>query len=169
MSTFDLSDYLAVHLHYELKYLLVDATTWAAVRSPGDRGRHAPHLVVMSMESAFVHTRVLYEFLTHDEGWAKRTPHERRQSDLWDEYKVAMHTKVLHPGANRPYEPTNTSADELQHRVVDFAHDILALWDDVAAEKAMAAHRDTMTDSRAYAVEEARRSADWFGIPPVFT
>lgn len=165
---FDLNDYIAVHLRYELKYLLVDATTWSAVRREEDRGPHAPHLVVMAMESAFVHTRVLYEFLTHDEGWSKKTPHERKQSDLWDEFKTPMHTKVLHPCANRPYVPTNTSADDLKDKVVDLALDVLRLWDEVAGDTAMVHVHDDMTEARRFAVEDALHSARWFGVAPSF-
>ena len=166
--TFDLNDYVAVHLRYELKYLLVDATTWSAVHREEDRAPHAPHLIVMAMESAFVHTWVSYEFLTHDEGWSKKTPHARKQSDLWGEFKTPMHTKVLHPGANRPYVPTITSADDLKDKVVDFAVDVVQLWDEVIVDPTMAHVHDDMRDARRFAHEDALYGARWFGIIPLF-
>lgn len=165
---FDLNDYIDEHLRYELKYLLVGATTWRAVHDPENRGPHAPHLVVLAMESVFVHTRVLYEFLHHEEGWAGRSPHSVTQSELWATYKKPLHEKVLHPSPRRPYVPEAMVGDDLKYRVVDFATDILTMCRDVAAQVAMRSYKTTMIDASNAAVVDATSSASWFAIEPVF-
>jgi hypothetical protein len=140
---FDLNDYIDEHLRYELKYLLVGATTWSAVNDPDDRGPHAPHLVVLALESVLVHTRVLYEFLHHEEGWADRSPHSVTQSEFWASYKKPLHERVLHPSRRRPYAPGKMVGDDLKCRVVDFATDILTMWRDVAGQVAMRSYKTT--------------------------
>lgn len=165
---FDLSDYVDVHLRYELKYLLVAATTWSAVQDAQHREPHAPHLVVLATESAFVHTRVLYEFLHLDEGWADRSPHAVSRSTLWTSYKTPLHEKVLHPSPRRPYVAGQMLGDDLKDRVVDFATDVLRMWRDVALQPSMGPHAATMTSASDAAVVDARSSAEWFGIEPVF-
>jgi hypothetical protein len=152
---------------YELKYLLVSATTWSAVSDPEDRGPHAPHLVVLAMESV-VHTRVLYEFLHHEEGWADRSPHSITQSELWATYKKPLHKKVLHPSPRRPYAPGKMVGDDLKYRVVDFATDILTMWRDVTGQVAMRSYKTTMISASNAAVVDATSSATWFELEPVF-
>jgi len=165
---FDLNDYVDVHLRYELKYLLVAATTWHAVHDPQHRGPRAPHLVVLAMESCFVHTRVLYEFLHLENGWAGRSPHTVNASSLWTAYKAPLHEKVLHPSPRRPYAPGAMAGDDLKDRVVDFAADILTMWRDAAAQPAMSPHQAMMTSARDAAVADATSSADWFHMQPIF-
>ncbi|MCA1697044.1 MAG: hypothetical protein LC749_21265, partial [Actinobacteria bacterium] len=92
----DLEPYIETHLAYELKYLLVGATTWSAVHAEVGRGPWPHHLVVIAMESAFVHTRTLCEFLSLEEGWARgpRSPHLVPALPLWHRYCGPMHMKV---------------------------------------------------------------------------
>jgi hypothetical protein len=165
---FELRGYIDTHLAYELKYLLVAATTWAAVHHEVDRRPWPDHLVVLAMESAFVHTRVLYEFIGGEEGWGNRSPHSPLRSDLWQEYQGPMHQKVLHPAPTRPYQPTGTTADDLKERVVDFALDVLDLWERVAQQQVMRHHRTSMEDARRNAIRDAERSAQILKISPVF-
>ena len=165
---FDLDDYIGEHLRYELKYLLVAATTWRAVHDPNDRGSHAPHLVVLATETAFVHTRVLYEFLHLEEGWAKRSPHEVVPSPLWKAYKIPLHEKVLHPSPRRPYKHSSNPGDDLKERVADFANDILTMWRSVLGQSAMVPHQAAMTEASEAAVGDATASAAWFGIQPLY-
>ena len=165
---FDLTHYIDVHLRYELKYLLVAVTTWKAVHDAPQRGPHAPHLVVLAMESAFVHTRVLYEFLHLEEGWAGRSPHAVSVSSLWTAYKTPMHEKVLHPSPRRPYEPGAMAGDDLKDRVVDFGSDILTMWRGLGEQPAMRSYAATMTSAADAAVADASSTAEWFGIERVF-
>ncbi len=137
-----LIDYIETHLAYELKYLLVAATTWTAVHEEQDRGSYPDHLVVMAMESAFVHTRTLSEFLLKQEGWSKdrRTPHSRPKLPKWNHYSQPMHTKVLHPSPDRPYAPEVRKGDDLKDQVLDLASEVLAGWDTVAAQPGMGSY-----------------------------
>jgi hypothetical protein len=172
VTSFDLQSYMNIHLRYEMKFLLAAATTWVGVHDEADRHRGPPHLVEMAMESAFVHTRVLYEFIGREgDGWKKkrhRSPHSPVRSELWDEYKDAMHQKVLHPDPSRPYQPTGTPADELKDRVLDLAQDVLDRWDDVANQSAMEPYRELMADVRHGASRDAAKSAVGISIAPVF-
>lgn len=165
---FALTDYVDVHLRYELKYLLVAATTWKAVHDPRHRGPHAPHLVVLAMESSFVHTRVLYEFLHLEDGWSGRSPHTVNASSLWAAYRKPLHEKVLHPSPRRPYQPGAMTGDDLKDRVVDFATDILTMWRVLGGQQAMRPHSATMTMAADAAVADATLTAEWFGIQRVF-
>lgn len=164
----DLNEYIDVHLGYELKYLLVAATTWRAVHDPASRGRHPPHLVVLAMESAFVHSRVLYEFLHLEEGWAGRSPHAAATSVLWAEYRTPLHEKVLHPSPRRPYAEGALAGDDLKDRVADLAGDIVQVWRDVASQTAMEPHREQMLDAVSGAIVDATQTAAWFKVGPIF-
>jgi hypothetical protein len=120
------------------------------------------------MESAFVHTPVLYEFLHFEEGWAGRSPHTVTVSSLWTAYKTPMHEKVLHPSPRRPYEPGEMAGDDLKDRVVDFAADILTMWRGLGGQLPMRLHAETMTIAADAAVVDATSTADWFGVQRVF-
>jgi hypothetical protein len=166
----DLGPYIETHLVYELKYLLVAATTWAAVHPEAARERWPDHLVVMAMESAFVHTRTLCEFLTLEEGWSRgRSRHHAPALPLWSDYHGPMHMKVLHPDPRRPYAPGDQGGDDLKDRVVDLAREVLIAWDQVAEQDAMATFRSVMALARRSAVVESRLSASRMGIMPLFS
>jgi hypothetical protein len=156
----DLQPYIETHLVYELKYLLVAAGTWSVVHAERDRAAWPDHLVVMAMESAFVHTRTLCEFLALEEGWAKgRSPHHAPALPLWNEYCAPMHMKLLHPDPRRSYAPGEQKGDDLKDRVVDLAHEVLAGWDQVADQEGMAAFRISMVRARDSAVADCQQAA----------
>jgi hypothetical protein len=156
----DLEPYIETHLVYELKYLLVAAVTWSAVDAEADRAPWPDHLVVMAMESAFVHARTLCEFLALEEGWSKdRSPHDAPPLPLWNEYCEPMHMKVLHPDPRRPYAPGERKGDDLKDRVVDLAQEVLAGWDQVADQEGMAVFRASMVRARNSAVADSHRAA----------
>lgn len=164
----DLGPYIETHLGYELKYLLVAATTWSAVHAEGDRWRGPNHLVVMAMESAFTHTRNLSEFLLLEDGWRKRSPHQPPDLPLWGKYQRPLHMKVLHPDPSRPYLPGERGGDDLNDRVVDLATEMLNGWAVVSEQPAMAALREVMDAARAVAVAEAEDAAGRMGIESPF-
>jgi hypothetical protein len=165
----DLDSYVATHLAYELKYLLVAATTWAAVHDEAQRSAWPSHLVVFSMESAFVHTRTLCEFLMLEQGWKKKSPHAKATLPLWDTYKGPMHMKVLHPDPRRPYVPGACPGDDLKERVVDLAQEVLSAWDIVSVQPAMLPIRSAMMAARGSAVADAHRSAARLGMSSPFS
>ncbi len=165
----DLGPYIDIHLAYELKYLLVTSTTWTAVRAEGVRAKWPDHLVVIALESAFVHTRTICEFLRLREGWSKdRSPHRPTDLPLWTAYESAMHMKVLHPDPRRPYQPGEQAGDDLQTRVVDLAGEALRAWDEVADQPEMAEFRPQMMRARITAVAEAAHAARRLGVARVF-
>jgi hypothetical protein len=162
----DLHEYIRVHLYYELAMLLVAATTWREAR---DRDRHPLYLREMAMDSAFLHARVLYEYLTKDQGWADRSPHPRQGSDLWDKYHGPLHWKLMHPGPHRPYETHVGPGDDLMYRVEDFANDILRWWGVVTEDASMADYRDDLLFARRRALDDAAEAARRLGIRTLFT
>jgi hypothetical protein len=175
-SSTDLTQYIEVHLAYELKYLLVGATTWSAVEHPADRAAWPDHLVVMAMDSAFVHARNLTEFMTLDGRWKgdppkrpARSPHAVPALPVWSEYCESLHMKLLHPDPLRPYQPGGRGRDDLKDRVVDVASDVLTGWDDITAQAAMGPHRLAMEEARAQAVRDATGAAQRLGVAPVFS
>lgn len=155
----DLGPYIATHLAYELKYLVVAATTWTAVHMERDRGAWPDHLVVMSMESAFVHTRTLGEFLLRDQGWASRSPHEAPELPLWNAYSSALHTRVLHPSPTRPQGSQVGRGADLKDRVLDLAREILDGWDEVRRQAVMAFVAGDMLAAHTTALAEGVRAA----------
>lgn len=165
------AEHIQVHLAYELKFLLVAATTWEAARR--DELRHAhriPHLMTMSMESAFVHTRALCEFLAEPktDQWARLRVHEPVRIPLWDVYCTPMHDKVLHLNPRRPYRSTGELADGLKDQVIELARAVLVAWDEVAAQPTMEALAPSMAQARKMAITEGRMVAEHFGVPAVF-
>lgn len=166
----DLEPYIETHLWYELKYLLVAATTWSAVHVEAGRGSWPHHLVVIAMESAFVHTRTLCEFLGLEGGWARgpRSPHLVPVLPLWRQYSGPMHMKVLHPDPRRPYMTGVQAGDDLKDRVVDLAQEVLVAWDTVADQLEMIDFRTVMLRVRDSAVADARNSAARMSAQTVF-
>ncbi|MGH3370990.1 MAG: hypothetical protein ACRDPR_13430 [Nocardioidaceae bacterium] len=165
-----LEPYIETHLVYELKYLLVAATTWSAVQAEQDREPWPDHLVVMAMESAFVHNRTLCEFLGLKEGWASgpRSPHSAPRLPLWDRYSKPMHMKVLHPDPRRPYATGVQGGDDLKDRVVDLAREVLFAWDQVAQQAEMTDFRGAMVRARNSAVVDSQRSAARMTVKALF-
>jgi hypothetical protein len=164
----DLGPYIETHLAYELKYLLVAATTWSAVHDEKRRAPWPDHLVVMAMESAFVHKRTLCEFLTLDEGWAKKSPHRAPALPAWDVYKGPMHMKVLHPDPRRPYAEKKRPGDDLPGQVLKLASETLGGWDGVEAQVEMDAYREAMNAARVTAIGDACRAAQRMKVRPTF-
>jgi hypothetical protein len=165
----DLAPYIETHLAYELKFLLVGATTWSAVHDEAARAQWPHHLVVMAMEASFVHTRTLSEFLGQQEGWEDRSPHIAPALPLWRVYCEPMHMKVLHPDPRRPYEIGARRGDDLKEQVVALAQEVLDGWDAVSAQTSMERFRDPMIEARGRAVDDAQRAARRLGISIVFT
>jgi hypothetical protein len=122
------------------------------------------------MESAFVHTRTLCEFLNLEEGWGKgpRSPHSAPSLPLWHQYSGPMHMKVLHPDPRRPYMIGVQDGDDLKERVVDLALEILVAWDAVAEQPEMTAFRTPMLTARQRAVADGRNSAARMSVQPLF-
>ncbi len=107
-ANWNLHDYIGAHLSYELATLAKAAATWRASRlepsGPGSRTYDQMHLEEMSQVAALVHQRSICEFLLLEEGWGKdnRTPHKPPVLLMWEEYKDAIHERVLHPDPRRP-------------------------------------------------------------------
>ena len=164
----DLEPYIETHLAYELKYLLIAATTWSAVHDETRRAPWPDHLVVMAMESAFVHTRTLCEFLRLQGRWPQKSPHAAPPLPLWKQYGTPMNMKVLHPDPRRPYRAGERAGDDLPGRVLDLARETLDGWDLVAAQAKMDDYRHAMQRARDIAIGEARRAAQRMKLKPVF-
>ena len=165
--------WVEVHLAYELESLLVASTTWSSARSFADRRDWPPYLVTLSQDSALLHARALYELF----GSSKSRWREARRSiglsapitsALFDEYERGINDKLHHVSTSRPFVPETFPHDELPDRVLDFAHDVLSIWDGVSVQPETSACHDAFRLARARAIAAATETAEWFGAKPEF-
>lgn len=165
----DLLPYIDEHLAYEMKYLIVAATTWSAVRHEADRARWPDHLVVFAMDSAFVHTRTLCEFLKLKARWANGplSPHSPPPLPVWSHYSGPVNLRVLHPDPRRPNAAAAHDGDDLKDRVIDLAREVINAWEQVAAQVQMSGFREAKTQALANAIAEGQRSATRMNVPPI--
>jgi hypothetical protein len=174
---FDLHAYIGVHLAYEVKYLLVGATTWKALdrEQTLSLDRRRPDVARLAMEAAYVHVRNLNEFFRRAEQWKTKpntppySPHSKVASPLWAELGGAVHAKLLHPDPlKRPYQSTGERADQLMSMIVEFAEEAVDAWVTVSRQRQMEPYRQEMIQALNVAIEEASDAARWLGIEPLF-
>ncbi len=127
--------------------MLVAATEWHAFRllDPSTRNEYPGHFHVLTMDSAFLHARSLYEFfLTPKRLWRSDTAYAERDfgvplspTKVSDTYIDALNKRLFHIDIFRP-APVNKGGKKVKTdinvRVVDIATDVLELWDDFAAK-----------------------------------
>lgn len=169
--TVDGNDFLRGHVFNELRWLLVAATTWVATN--GSDGRGVEHLRVMSMDSALLHARNLYEFWRGERNNVQKVfaavgPRSELYLADGERLRKALHRKLLHLDSSREFEPLDTEDDHLHERVGEIAHDVLARWDEWQATKGMRPFLLTMADVRRWSVADAGSAAHRLGIEPVF-
>ena len=132
-----LKKYVEEDLYNELRWLLTAATHWAAYdelvdkKSRRSSGDFSLHFKVFVMDSAFLHARALYEFLT-----ATSTHNADRLT--WKDFGLAaglistkylpdfikdLHGRSMHLNKNR------SANNPIKGDVVEVAQDILNLWD----------------------------------------
>jgi hypothetical protein len=165
--------FVRVHFGFELRVLLCSATTWKA-RSDGLLTA-PPFLMDMAQDSVFLHARNLYELM------AVRTEHGRKLRDAFGltvflpsplvpmPYWGALHERAVHLSPYRPFEATGKPDDELPGLCLEFATDVLRMWDLLAGEPEIAHLVGAIEYARDVAVGEAVDRAMLHGMAPLFS
>jgi len=163
-----LKKYMEEDLFNELRWLLCAATQWDTY----ERIIAEPcfHLNVYTMDSAFMHARSLYEFFTAPEEAIKRNEKRGEKRLTWRDYSVMarqtsrkyeefikpLHGRVMHLDKDRP------GYDAVKSEVVNFAKDILELWDGFTKKPGINKYAELLKKLRDDAIREARHVASQY-------
>jgi hypothetical protein len=141
-------EYIREHLHYELRWLLAAATEWHIQREL-QLEKDGYEVQVFAMDSAFVHARTLFEFFLKASGknyygadeflgpgfdlqsaYYNSNGAENPPAGTW---VGPLHGFVMH-AQNRshpiPLDSLSSGKQDLNRMPVDFAHEVLRLWED---------------------------------------
>ena len=165
----DAQEFISVHLYYELRCLLGAATVWQAFKD-ADAG----HDVSIAMDSAFVHARNLFNFLTPvvqrprwDIGVSELGP-QPQTSAFYDTWREPLHAHVLHTRSR--FTPTNVkNGVRINMQVIAFANEVLRLWSELEADPSAAPYAAALKDARERAMKDAANDASKHGMKaPIF-
>jgi hypothetical protein len=171
-----LAQYIEKDLYNELRWLLCAATEWDAHDKLIGEPPQVPkikepcfHLKVYTMDSAFLHARSLYEFFTATEAAVKRNA----KKDLkltWRDYgskgpqKSQRYSKFIKPlhGRAMHIEKGRAGLDEVKKEVLNFASDILNLWNRFSRSSDLVQYSGLLDQARKKAVGEANKVAEQY-------
>lgn len=166
-------------LYNELRWMLVAASEWQVCRGrpARDLARFPSHIQVVTMDSALLHARALYEFFI-DSGQSRADTaaaardfgFQCSETVLYNEYIKSLNKRLFHIDRSRPAPSGRHDAavkTDLNTRIVDIASDVLRLWD--AFTLASADLCNELSTARENAVADAAAAAKSMGALPVFT
>jgi hypothetical protein len=162
-----LKEYIERDLYNELRWLVCAATEWDAQDKLIGEPPQVPkikeacfHLKVYTMDSALLHARSLYEFFTATKfrsgrlTWRDYSPQACQKSGRYDKFIKPLHGRVMHLDTNR------AGYDEIKKEVVNFASDILDLWDGFSKKPGLAQYSGILDQLRKKAIGEAKNVAE---------
>jgi hypothetical protein len=162
-----LKGYIEKDLYNELRWLLCAATEWDALHQLIGEPPQVPkikepcfHLKVYTMDSALLHARSLYEFFTATRftggrlTWRAYSPQACQQSGKYDKFMKPLHGRVMHIDKDR------AGYVEIKKEVVNFASDILDLWDGFSKTSGLAPYLGLLDQFRKEAIVEAEKVAE---------
>ena len=172
-----LSEAIENDLFNELRWLLCAATEWDAHDRLIGEPPQIPqiqepcsHLKVYTMDSSFLHARSLYEFFTATERtvlrnkknglrrltWYdySRNPTVRQTSTKYDQFRQPLHGRLMHLDQNR------SGYNEVKKEVVNFAADILDLWNGFSTHPDLSLYASLLDKFRDQAIGEATGAAE---------
>lgn len=181
----ELERIIRVDLYEELRWLLVGQTTWETVRRlvPADphRDERLPdHLVMLAMNSAFVHGRTLLEFFTATTD--QRDQIEVRDGVTWKQFELhgaaqqhsgwlarwdeVLNARLFHIRYNRP-QPMHTKRGSLRDQPIadlDIKFEVSAIADEVL--KKWTEFTGQVSSKRVLqgALRSSRKKADGHGL-----
>jgi hypothetical protein len=128
-------EYIEKHLFNELRYLLAAATEWA-IQEQLQFEKAGYEVQVYAMDSAFLHARSLFEFLTakttdNHYGYDEFLKSPLDLSPYTKDRMAPLHHYVMHtqdrskPG---PLTAADGTSKDLNKMPVEFGHEILRLW-----------------------------------------
>lgn len=120
------------------------------------------------MDSAFLHARSLYEFFTATEKsilrnkrkglrrltWRDYSSTARQISTQYNQFVEPLHGRVMHLDRKR------SGYDEIKKEVVNFARDILNLWNGFSKNPDLSPYASLLDKCRDQAIGEAASAAD---------
>jgi hypothetical protein len=185
----DLIRLIEEDLYHEVRFLLVGAANWVAADAANRQVAGSPaetslpaHLIVMSMDSAFLHARNLYEFFTTPRNVAQRRLGDRatwltfnaaapQRSTLYNQWRPVLHERLVHLSITRP-NPVSASgaplgATALNGEVLNFAQDVLNLWRAFEADPSVLAFKSPLEGARKQAIDQARQASARLGQAPL--
>jgi hypothetical protein len=166
-------------LYNELRWMLVAASEWQACQGLTSAAlrRFPNHIQVVTMDSALLHVRSLYEFFVDNGGRLRAdTVYAGRDfgvglspTTLHDEYidslnKRLFHVDIFRPAPVKSGTPVKT---DVNARVKDLAQDVLDLWDAFAG--ALPSLASELSTARTDAIADAGKAAQSMGSAPVFS
>jgi hypothetical protein len=164
--------YLQGHVYNELRWLLVASTTWVAYQQRGDN-LSVRHVDVMSMDSAFLHARNLYEFWRGERRhcelvFGQKGPESNLYLDNDGTLRRALHRKLFHLDSDREFEPRGTSDDTLHTRVREISDDVMEQWSAWRQMPNMTRFHAVMDQVRLLSVEDAAHAAASLAMSPLY-
>ncbi len=126
-------NFIDKHLYNELRWLICAAASWKVVKDKGTAG-FPSHFIVFTMDSAFLHSRALFEFFTHTNPNSK--PNlvtyqnfncTRLESELYHNWMGPLHCYLMHI-ENRESSGNIIDGKHLNEMVFEFAVEIVRLW-----------------------------------------
>jgi hypothetical protein len=165
-----LTEAIEKDLFNELRWLVCSATEWDACDKLIGEPPRIPkiqepclHLKVYAMDSTFLHARSLYEFFTATEEsitrnekrgstrltWRDYSLTARQTSNKYDQFMKPLHGRVMH------LEKDRSGHDEIKNEVVNFAVDILRLWNGFSQNPSVKPYESLLNKFRVRAIEDA--------------
>jgi hypothetical protein len=164
-----LKRYLEEDLYNELRWLVCAATEWDAQDKLIGEPPQVPkieepcfHFKVYTMDSALLHARSLYEFFTATRcrngrlTWRDFSSQASQKSGKYDKFIKPLHGRVMHIDRDR------AGYEEIKKEVVNFAIDILDLWDSFSKQPGLAPYSGLLDQFRTKAVGEARKVGEQY-------
>jgi len=172
-----LSEAIEKDLFNELRWLLCAASEWDAYDKLIGKPPQIPkiaepcfHLKVYTMDSTFLHARSLYEFftateesITRNEGrgstrltWRDYSLTARQTSGKYNQFMEPLHERVMH------LEKDRSGYDEIKNEVVNFAIDILRLWNGFSEKPGLETYASLLRHFRDEAIKEAVNVAEQY-------
>lgn len=146
-------------LYHELRCLLGAVTVWCASQK-----EDAGFGVVIAMDSAFVHTRCLFNFFTRSKGGNDVSitafGPQPYSSQVYTDWDNPLNQHVLHISKGRLSPKNLRSGSHLNEQVENFAREILKLWEQFENDPLAVAYKAEVQKARVRAIEDAKNDAE---------
>jgi hypothetical protein len=158
-------EYLEKHLFNELRWLLDAATEWS-IQHELALEEEGYQVQVYAMDSAFVHARTLFEFFlktTSDNYYGVEVfldPGAKLVSSAYKSWGPPLHSFLMHAqDRSAPVQlDSPTGKKDLNLMPVEFAKEVLRLWEEFERELGKRSHHDLETVARGKRLEAIKNT-----------